>query len=185
MRRLTAWVSCLALLGYVYHQIATRTKRLGTTEDGVSAYASSDYLLKEINHVTWQGQQILSGRRWECVEFARRYIIQTKGILFKDVGRAEEIWDMTTFFNLRTKSDIPCKHYRVGETMPQRGDLLVWAASEDMPFGHVAVIVQANGTDKRGAVKIAEQNWDDWVAPHYSRMIHLANSPYLLGIIRI
>lgn len=184
MQQFLAWISCLALIGYAYHTFSTRSVRLGTTEDGVSAFVSSDSSLREINHIKWQGQQLVTGRRWECVEFARRYLIKTKGMIFRDVGRAEEIWNMPTFIDLQTKMEVPCKHYKIGEVVPRQGDLLIWAASEDAPYGHVAIIVQTTN-DKRGKVWIAEQNWDNWIAPHYSRTIILFNTPHLLGLIRV
>jgi hypothetical protein len=177
------WVSCLLLVGYVCYTYSARNTLLGTTREGISAYATNG-LPQDVNRVEWKGQSIVTGLQWECVEFVRRYVLMTKGLLFKNVKQADEIWGLLTFMDVDTKADVPCMHYNVGTINPRRGDVLVWSVSEQYPFGHVAVILH-DTEDKLGMVEIAEQNWDAWVAPHYSRRISLGTIPNLLGIVRI
>jgi hypothetical protein len=177
------WVSCLLLVGYICYTISSRSTLLGTTRDGISAYATNS-VSKDVNRVEWKGQTIVTGLQWECVEFVRRYVLLTQGLTFKSVKQADEIWGLLTFIDVKTKTDVPCMHYNIGTINPQRGDILVWAPSEQYPFGHVAVILH-HMDDKLGMVEIAEQQGDAWATPHYSRRIILGKIPNLLGIVRV
>lgn len=183
MKQHIVWVSCLLLLGYVYYTYSTHNTLLGTTREGVSAYTSNG-ASKDVNQIIWKGNTIVTGLQWECAEFVRRYLLMTRGIIFKDVKQADEIWGLLTFIDVETKTEVPCMHYNIGTIRPKRGDVLVWGISEKYPFGHVAVILH-DTDDKLGTVEIAEQNWGAWTAPHYSRRISLGNTPNLLGIVRI
>jgi len=178
------WVSCILLIGYVCYKYSTQHTLLGTTRNGVSAYATHRTVPQDVHRVEWKGQTIVTGLQWECVEFVRRYMLLTRGLLFKNVKQADEIWGLLTFMDVDTKTDVPCMHYNVGTINPRHGDILVWSTSEQYPFGHVAVILH-NTDDKLGMVEIAEQQGTAWAAPHYSRRISLGTTPNLLGIVRI
>jgi CHAP domain len=184
MKSHIVWVSCVLLIGYVCYKYSTKHILLGTTRDGISAYATNHSLSQDVNRVVWKGKTIVTGLQWDCVEFVRRYLLMTKGVIFKDVKQADKIWGLLTFIDADTKLDIPCMHYSIGTINPRRGDLLIWAVSEHDPFGHVAVILH-DMDNKLGMVEIAEQNWDAWATPHYSRRISLGNTPNLLGIVRV
>lgn len=183
MKQHLVWVSCLLFIGYICYTISSRATLLGTTREGVSAY-STHGLPQDVNHVEWNGKSIVTGLQWECVEFVRRYVLLTKGVIFKDVKQADKIWGLLTFIDVDTMMEIPCMHYSIGTINPRRGDILVWSVSEEEPFGHVAVILH-DTDDKLGTVEIAEQNRDSWAAPHYSRRISLGTTPHLLGIVRV
>ena len=176
------WVSCILLIGYVCYAYSTHHTLLGTTREGVSAYAT--HLSQDVNRVEWKGRTIVTGLQWECVEFVRRYVLMTRGLLFKNVKQADEIWGLLTFMNVDTMIEVPCMHYNVGTINPRRGDILVWSTSEEYPFGHVAVILH-DTDDKLGTVEIAEQQGTAWAAPHYSRRLSLGTTPNLLGIVRV
>ena len=178
------WVSCILLIGYVCYTISSKHILLGTTRDGVSAYATNHVGTQDINQITWKGKTIVTGLQWECVEFVRRYMLLTRGLLFKNVKQADEIWGLLTFIKVDDNTEVPCMHYNVGTINPRRGDILVWGISERDPFGHVSVILH-DTDDKLGTVEIAEQNWGAWAAPHYSRRISLGTTPNLLGIVRV
>jgi hypothetical protein len=111
-------------------------------------------------------------------------MLLTRGIIFKNVKQADEIWGLLTFIKVDDNTEVPCMHYNVGTINPRRGDILVWGISERDPFGHVSVILH-DTDDKLGTVEIAEQNWGAWAAPHYSRRISLGTTPNLLGIVRV
>jgi glutathionylspermidine amidase/synthetase len=177
------WISCFLLLGYVWYTISSRNTLLGTTRDGVSAYATNG-ASQDVNRVVWKGQTIVTGLKWECVEFVRRYLLLTRGLTFKNVKQADEIWGLLTFIDAETKMDVPCMHYNIGTIRPQSGDVLVWSTSKIYPSGHVAIILRGT-EDKLGMVEIAEQQGDAWAAPDYSRRISLDSTPHLLGIVRV
>ena len=182
MEQIVAWLCCIIIISYVFKKIPATTIQIGITEDGVPAFMMSDQSVNQIHRITWNGVQLLTGKKWECVEFVRRYLILTKGIIFNDIEKAVELWSMSHFYDIAHKEYVPIKKYRIGATKLQRGDILVWAMGEDEPFGHVAVVTDSDGEHK---VQIAEQNWDKWIAPHYSRTIHLLSQPRLLGFIRV
>ena len=183
MKQHIVWISCLLLIGYVYYTISMRDTILGTTHDGITAYATNG-VSRHANQINWEGQTIVTGLQWECVEFVRRYFLLTRGLTFKSVQQADEIWGLLTFMDVETKTDVPCMHYNIGTINPQRGDILVWSVSKQYPFGHVAVILR-DTDNKLGMVEIAEQQGGPWAAPHYSRRISLGSTPNLLGIVRV
>jgi hypothetical protein len=182
MKQHLVWIGCLLLIGYVYYTISTRNALLGTTKDGVSAYANGTS--QDVHQVEWKGQTIVTGLQWECVEFVRRYLLLTRGLTFKSVQQADEIWGLLTFIDAETKIDVPCMHYNIGTIRPQHGDVLVWSTSKQYPSGHVAIILRGTD-DKLGMVEIAEQQGGPWTTPHYSRRISLGSTPNLLGIVRV
>ena len=183
MKQHIVWVGCLLLIGYVCYTFSTKDVLLGITYNGISAYASYPSS-KDVNQIVWKGQTIVTGLQWECVEFVRRYFILTRGLTFKSVKQADEIWGLLTFIDMETKTEVPCMHYNIGTINPQRDDILVWAPSEQYPFGHVAIILY-HTDDKLGTVEIAEQQGGAWNTLHYSRRISLGKTPNLLGIVRV
>ena len=172
----------IVILGYTYYVFSAQNEVLGTTLDGIPAFGNPGK--KELNHVEWKGKSIITGLKWECTEFVRRYLLMTRGIIFKDVRQANIIWGLLTFIDVEKQVEVPCMHYGIGTIAPRRGDILIWAVSEEDPDGHVAVILH-DQDDQLGNVYIAEQNTGAWTAPYYSRQIHLGSTPHLLGIIRI
>lgn len=179
MEELIAWGCSFVFLCRL---ISPNTVQIGKTEDGVPAYRMSDRSIKKINKVEWNGHHIVTGKKWESLEFARRYLLLTKGVMFDDIEKAVELWAMPTFYDAAQNTPVPFKKYRIGAVPPQAGDILVWAMSDDAPDGHVAIVVHSDGEHM---VQIAEQNWNKWKDPHYSRNIHLLSHPRLLGFIRV
>ena len=45
--------------------------------------------------VTSDGNPIFAGMMWQCVEYARRYLITTLEVAFESIDYAADIWDLT------------------------------------------------------------------------------------------
>jgi len=110
---------------------------------------------------------IYSGMSWQCVEYARRWLIVLKHLRFGDVDNAEQIWDLDYVSNLSDdkKYKFIAKPNPSSEP-PEVGDLIIYKISlPDFPYGHVGVIVGVN--TEAGYVDIAEQNYtnDLWMDP--------------------
>ena len=47
------------------------------------------------------------GAKWQCVEFARRWLIEVKGHTFPSIGMAYTIFDLTYLIRLADDAHIP------------------------------------------------------------------------------
>lgn len=134
----------------------------------------------------WVGRKLLApkqleyaGVTYQCVEYARRWWIQARGLTFGDVPTAADIFALTEGLRLPTRESIPLGRSVNGSARraPQRGDLLVYHADPEDPewrFGHVAVVVAAD--PDQGWVALAEENYDNrpWQDPEaYARRARL------------
>ena len=114
---------------------------------------------------------IYTGERWQCVEFARRYLIINYNITFDSVENAYNIFDLSYFISLKNNMIIPIRKYINGSSIsPHIGSLLIW----DMNYkntGHVAIITNIYDD----YITIAEQNYNDmsWNGNSYSRKLKL------------
>lgn len=111
-----------------------------------------------------------AGLAYQCVEYARRWWIQTLGLTFGDVPTAADILSLTEGRRLSDQAVIPLGRSLNGHARraPRRGDLLIYAADPSDPewrAGHVAVVVDTNL--EQGWVALAEQNYDNrpWSDP--------------------
>lgn len=160
---------------------------LGSSNQGVQAYSNcqSSCVYYEPNNFN----DVYTGIKWQCVEYARRWLLINKGVVFGDVDMAADIWHKTDHVtNAVTKKKIPLESHLNGSSSPPRaGDLLVYAMAFNNT-GHVAVIT---GVDyEKGIIRVAEQNYyNDLWPDHYSRTIEYLNlgkhhwilDGYLLG----
>ena len=72
-----------------------------------------------------------SGLKWQCVEFARRYLIVSDKISFQEIETAEDIFRLNYFFNLSDNTLISINKYVNGSmVLPHVGSLLIWSKSE-------------------------------------------------------
>lgn len=142
---------------------------LTTAYSNCSSYCVS----KQDNFVELKGnQKIFSGMKWQCVEYARRWLIENKHKTFSDVEYAYHIWNLKYAEDIDTKKKVPLLKFknRHSTTRPQIGDLLIYS-NKLAVTGHVAVIV---GIDNN-SVTIAEQNYFNraWEGKDYARRLLL------------
>ena len=151
--------------------VTTYNQVLGVAAGGVTAYSNckSHCVVPEPNKVNGT----YTGIKWQCVEFARRWLLTNKGVVYGDVDYAIDIWDKIDHYQrVSDGKKIPVKSYPNGSARPpQVGDLLIYAKVM-LGTGHVAVITDIN--EKTGTVKVAEQNYLNKKWPgNYSRQIKL------------
>lgn len=142
------------------------TKAYSNCNENCSKSETNFVLLKNTN------KKIASGLKWECVEYARRWLIDNKNVTFADVAYAYNIWDLKNGERIDTNQSVPLLQFKnkISKTQPQIGDLLIY--STDLTItGHVAVVVSVNSN----SITIAEQNYfnDPWDGANYSRRLLL------------
>jgi glutathionylspermidine amidase/synthetase len=109
------------------------------------------------------------GVPYQCVEFARRWLVQSKGYTFSSVPNAIDMWKLQHVTSVHDGSTLPIRAIPNGGIIPQYGNFLIWKnEGEYQPTGHVAVIMSV----EHDHVDIAEQNINNtWTG--YSRRLPL------------
>ncbi len=163
---------------------------LGVSPAGVPAYSNcdSDCVIFEPNHLN----DIYTGIKWQCVEYARRWLLKELGVVFGDVDIAADIWAIQRVSNpINHQTQTFESIVNGAHALPQRGDLLIYGKSY-LGTGHVAVVVSIN--EKQQTIRLAEQNYENtkW-QKNYAREIKYVNSDnrywlldsYLIGWKRV
>ena len=149
--------------------VSSYGKILGESTSKVVAYSNCnnkcvDYTINRVNH-------IFTGIKWQCVEYARRWLLVNYSLVFDSVNTAADIWEQINEYKEPGFGDkVAVNTYRNGsKKIPERGDLLIYGR-ELFLTGHVAVVVS---TDKmNNLVYVAEQNYKNKKWPsNYSRAI--------------
>ncbi|KAG5464281.1 hypothetical protein LSCM1_00462 [Leishmania martiniquensis] len=155
------WAS---LLPYGEHQGSFR---------GVVACSNRDdgYFSGESNYVN---SLICTGFRYQCVEYARRFLLLTTGCVFDSCGRASEIYAMDHITHVETGTRYNLLHHHNDGTATQRpepGDIIIYPYHPQLtPWGHVGIISFVDDHH----VGIAEQN-------HYFGLFTSPSELYLDG----
>ncbi|WP_272660710.1 bifunctional glutathionylspermidine amidase/synthase [Providencia sp. PROV150] len=148
----------MGLLSSEYEPFGTL---LGYAPGGVAIY-SSDYdslpnveNKKDISFRSYIGNEYM-GYKWQCVEFARRFLYLNYGTVFSDVGMAYEVFSLRFLRHVVDDDILPLKAFVNGSPVkPAAGSLLIWdEGGEFNKTGHIAIITKVYD-DK---VRIAEQN---------------------------
>ncbi|WP_428033850.1 bifunctional glutathionylspermidine amidase/synthase [Amphritea sp.] len=134
---------------------------LGYAPGGVPAYSSdydtasdTDYPKRTSYRSYYNG--IYMGYKWQCVEFARRWMYINKGYIFDDVAMAYDIFELRTVRDVNANTLLPLNAFANGsQRHPEAGCLLIWKeGGEFEDTGHVAVVTDVTPD----YVRIAEQN---------------------------
>ncbi|GET93525.1 trypanothione synthetase-like protein [Leishmania tarentolae] len=140
---------------------------------GVVACSNRDdgYFSGENNYVD---TTIYTGFRYQCVEYARRFLLLTTGCVFANCDRASEIYAMDHITHVETGVQYTLHHHHNDGTATQKptpGDIIIYPYHPELaPWGHVGVISFVE--DNR--VGIAEQN-------HYFGLFTSPSESYLNG----
>ncbi|WP_273047646.1 bifunctional glutathionylspermidine amidase/synthase [Pseudoalteromonas sp.] len=135
------------LLGYAPGNVAVYSSDYDTADESTypnrSAYRS--YL-----------DGIYMGYKWQCVEFARRWMYLNHGYIFDDIAMAYDIFELRSVRDVSSQNRLPLNAFKNGaKHHPQVGSLLIWEeGGEFEETGHVAVVVEVH-EDK---IRLAEQN---------------------------
>ena len=134
---------------------------LGYAPGGVAIY-SSDYNTADEKEFpndaafrSYVGREYM-GYKWQCVEFARRYLYLNHGMVFADVGMAYEIFSLRFLRQVVNDALLPLQAFANGcKRKPQAGSLLIWQEGGEFKHtGHVAIITDV----LEDRVRIVEQN---------------------------
>ncbi|KAG5501073.1 hypothetical protein GH5_04666 [Leishmania sp. Ghana 2012 LV757] len=99
---------------------------------------------------------VFCGYRYQCVEFARRWLLRRKGLLLPDVNWACHIFQLKAVRDAATAEDFAVQIVRNGtKAKPEADTLLIYPSSETSVVGHVGVITEV-GNDY---VCVADQNY--------------------------
>lgn len=131
-------------------------KIVGVSKRGVKAYSNcnSNCVIFEPN--TWN--EVYTGIKWQCVEYARRWLLINKGAVYGDVDTAADIWKNIHYLTeVKTSKSLPLKSYLNGSRQaPRVGDLLIYS-KEFNNTGHVAVVIDVDY--ENSLVEVGEQNF--------------------------
>lgn len=131
-------------------------KVLGVTPSNVEAYSNcnSKCVIFEPNRT----MGTYTGIKWQCVEYARRWLLVNTGMVYGDVDYAIDIWDKIQHYKrVSDEAKVPvASHLNGSKLKPQRGDLFIYAKAM-FGTGHVAVVTRVD--DKTGKIRLAEQNY--------------------------
>jgi hypothetical protein len=124
-----------------------------------------------------------AGIPFECVEFVRRYFIQTRGLTFPSVVDATDMF-------YRIHELVPAQSSQSSQSLQTRvypyvrnalhylrpGTMLFWvpAPTDELKYGHVALVVEADAEH----VVVAQQNRSPPIQVHNTReLFNAINSP--------
>lgn len=134
---------------------------LGIAPGRVPAYSSDyetadDRLLPNRHAYRSYLDGVYMGYKWQCVEFARRWLYSNHGYIFDDVAMAYEIFRLRSVRRVHDNAVLPLRAFRNGaRRRPEPGCLMVWAEGGEFErTGHVAVVTEVF-PDR---IRIAEQN---------------------------
>ena len=134
-------------------------KLLGKTKFNVAVYSNAGAPTKRPRNF-FRGE--FTGLRYECVEFARRFLIAAKQVTFPSVRSAAQIWDIKRFVSVNQKEEVQLRHYYpTVDTRPMLGDLVIFARSVDAPHGHVGVVINCRRYRDKLFVYFCDQNFTD------------------------
>lgn len=142
----------------------------GKTSTNVCAYSNGDDHCFSLERHYYHG--IFLGFKWECIEFARRWLLMCKSCILPNILHAADIWtQLQTLEHLTDGKQISLtKHLNGSSEKPKRDSLLIYPRSAALPFGHIAIICDV----VPGYIRVAEQNYQyyNW-SDNYSREIPL------------
>jgi len=115
------------------------------------------------------------GYKWQCVEFARRWLYVNCGYVFDDVAMAYDIFRLRHVIIRRDNVLLPLNSFFNGSRRPpEPGCMLVWQEGGEFEVtGHVAIVTEVL-SDR---IRIAEQNLEHCRLPdgqEWSREIMLS-----------
>jgi glutathionylspermidine synthase len=150
------------------NKIAPFNEIQGIASTNVPAYSNEydDFIAFEGFYV----HGIFTGFKWQCVEFARRWLLLRKSCIFQNVGSAADMWQELKYVECVTDGrKFPIKTYSNGcSAKPQCDSFLIYPRSDENPFGHIAVICEV----QEDFIRVAEQNYQfHYWSNNYSRQI--------------
>ncbi|NHN36120.1 bifunctional glutathionylspermidine amidase/synthase [Pseudomaricurvus alcaniphilus] len=134
---------------------------LGYAPGGVAVY-SSDYAsadpieLPDRHSFRHYVDKVYTGYKWQCVEFARRWLLLNRGYVFEDIAMAYDIFRIPEVKRIEDGEKLPLRAFANGSRRPpEPGCMLIWSeGGEFEETGHVAIVTEVLDD----CIRIAEQN---------------------------
>lgn len=126
------------------------------------------------------------GLKYQCVEFVKRYYYYHLRHRMPDsYGHAKDFFDKELPDRAYNEARALVQFRNTREYLPQAEDILVYGASRDNPYGHLALITQVTNDH----VEIIQQNWGNTTRKkiklaHY-RGIYTVADQDVLGWLRL
>jgi len=158
-----------SLLGYAPGQVAIYSSHYPSVDN-------REYPDRESFRSVLDG--VYMGYKWQCVEFARRWLYQNYGYVFDDVPMAYDIFALHHVIRVVDKRLLPLHAFANGcPRPPVPGCLLIWAEGGEFEVtGHVAIVTEV----LPDRVRFAEQNVEHCKLPDgqdWSRELPLEITP--------
>lgn len=195
-------VVCLTVLTCVTHAeqlpltcsqdcVVNYGETLGETITGVKAFSNCNN--ECVNPTPFFVDNTFTGIKWQCVEYARRWLLVNEGVVYGDVDVAADIWQLDHVMTADKKSQKPFINILNGDSQfdIQRGDLLIYSRAF-LGTGHVAVVLKVDKIKQR--LYLGEQNFDNQIwQKGYARDVPFIKhkdeiwvlDPYLIGWKRV
>ncbi|MDW3095143.1 MAG: CHAP domain-containing protein [Gammaproteobacteria bacterium] len=131
---------------------------LGESISGVKAYSNCNNTC--VNPTPYFVSDTFTGIKWQCVEYARRWLLTNYDVVYGDVDIAADIWDLKEVGSPNKNIQKPFISIVNGDKQHgvQRGDLLIYS-QEFHGTGHVAVILKVDEENQK--LYLGEQNFDN------------------------
>lgn len=142
---------------------------LGVSSGEVEAYSNCQS--KCVSFEASKGDDIYIGVKWQCVEFARRWLLVNKGAIYDDVETAADIWtEIDHLTHVASNKKLKLESHLNGAVQPPRvGDLLIYGKAFHNT-GHIAVVTAVDY--KKSIIEVGEQNYNNEKWPDdYTRAI--------------
>jgi hypothetical protein len=161
-------------------------EKLGTA-DGVDSYSNCQP--KCVFENPSLVENTFAGIQWQCVEFARRWLMINKQLTFESIDVAADLWNKVGHLvNFKTKETVPVENHINGSALlPKHGDLLIYGR-EYLGTGHVAIVLKTD--PRKHVVYVGEQNYKNskWTEKFARRISYVKRGseiwlldPYLIG----
>lgn len=140
--------------------ISSFGEEVGVSPSGVAAFSNcnSQCVHPEPNFV----EGVFTGIKWQCVEYARRWLLLNEKVVYGDVDIAADIWALQRVHTPDKEKTYAFSSILNGSPNAdlQRGDLLIYA-SAFLGTGHVAVVLSVNEKEKK--IIVGEQNYTNQI----------------------
>ena len=134
---------------------------------------SNDCVSDEWHEIKLAHSKMLqTGMKWQCVEYARRWLNVQLSYTFGSIDHAYQIWNLKIATKIDDDNESDWLKFKNGQTKikPKRHDLLIYDQKQGI-HGHVSVVVDTQDD----FVLIAEQNYSNepWESINYARKVKL------------
>ena len=116
---------------------------------------------------------VYTGIKYQCVEFARRWLLESNGLEFHAVPFAYHIWKIMFLQRVTDGKATSIKAIPNGSKIPPiANSIIIWKVAAEVPFDHIAIITEV--CVENSYVRVAEQNIDNSYWPgNYARELKL------------